>query len=67
MLAQSVTEKHITLRANGEPLLNLSLSHSLSSPVPQRFSLSSGLPTVTVLLNAIGMAKCFSKKYGNKC
>ena len=41
--------KHITLHANGEPLFKRSSSHSHSSPVLQRFCLSSGLPMGMVI------------------
>ena len=42
--------KHITLHANGEPLLMRSSSHSHSSPVLQQFGLLSDLPMATVVL-----------------
>ena len=40
--------KHITPHINGEPLLKWSSSHSHSSPVLQRFCLSSDLLTATI-------------------
>ena len=43
--------KHISLHANGEPLLKRSSSHSHSSPVPQQpFCLWSGVPMVTGII-----------------